>query len=403
MSKSISQLYATAPASALTGAELLELVQGGVSKGAAYTILRDFLLDNDSTLAANSAVVAATQQAVKAYVAAAVTGLLDFKTATDCSSNPNYPAASKGDAYVVSVIGKIGGASGKSVDVGDVYLAIADNAGGTEASVGTSWIVLEHNLVGALLAANNLSDLANPTTARGNLGGTTLGQALFTLANPSAIRFLRANADNSVSALSDIAFMSALVAPFTWAGKPSAASNTDRIIRITDVGLVAALWYSDGSRWKPVSGSIVLGRTAVQVSHTGDTSEFGAMTVTVPADLLGPSGELEIESQVSYTGSTNTKTTRHRFNGIAGSTALSQGVSTASQITSRYASRISNRGATNSQLLGTNLGAYYGPTTAPLLTSAVDTTAAVDVVISLQLADSSETISLESGLVRAIF
>lgn len=73
------------------------------------------------------------------------TGLLEFKGNTDCSGNPNYPAASKGDVYVVSVAGKIGGASGTSVDVGDVFIAKADNAGGTEASVGTSWFSIEHN------------------------------------------------------------------------------------------------------------------------------------------------------------------------------------------------------------------------------------------------------------------
>jgi hypothetical protein len=126
-------------------------------------------LDTDGTLAANSDTKIASQKAVKTYVGTAVTGLLDFKGATDCSANPNYPAASKGDAYVVSVAGKIGGASGKSVDVGDMYLATADNAGGTEASVGTSWAALEHNLLGALLAANNLSDLADPTTSRWNI------------------------------------------------------------------------------------------------------------------------------------------------------------------------------------------------------------------------------------------
>jgi hypothetical protein len=38
-----------------------------------------------------------------------ITGLLDFKGSTDASANPNYPAASKGDFYVVSVAGKIGG------------------------------------------------------------------------------------------------------------------------------------------------------------------------------------------------------------------------------------------------------------------------------------------------------
>jgi hypothetical protein len=135
-----------------------------------YTAENTSNKDTDGTLAANSDTKYPSQKAVKTYVDNAVTGLLEFKSATDCSANPNYPSANKGDSYVVSVAGKIGGASGKSVDVGDVYVAIADNAGGTEASVGTSWIVLEHNLQGALLASNNLSDVANAATARTNLG-----------------------------------------------------------------------------------------------------------------------------------------------------------------------------------------------------------------------------------------
>lgn len=126
--------------------------------------------DADGTLAANSDTRIATQKAVKTYVDNAVTGLLDLKGAIDCSGNPNYPAASKGDAYYVTVAGKIGGASGASVDVGDMIVASADNAGGTQAAVGSSWFILEHNLTGALLAANNLSDLTNASTARTNLG-----------------------------------------------------------------------------------------------------------------------------------------------------------------------------------------------------------------------------------------
>ena len=109
-------------------------------------------------------------KAVFDAIATAVTGLLDFKGPTDASANPSYPAALKGDCYVVSVAGKIGGASGVNVDVGDTFFANADNAGGTQASVGTSWTVLEHNLAGALLASNNLSDIANAVTSRANLG-----------------------------------------------------------------------------------------------------------------------------------------------------------------------------------------------------------------------------------------
>lgn len=46
--------------------------------------------------------------------------------------------------------------------------------------------------------------------ARTNLGATTAGANIFTLANPSAITFLRVNADNTVDALSAAAFRTAI-------------------------------------------------------------------------------------------------------------------------------------------------------------------------------------------------
>jgi hypothetical protein len=85
---------------------------------------------------------------------AGLVGLLDFKGSTDCSANPNYPAASKGDFYLVSVAGKIGGASGTVVEVGDSFFALADNAGGTQAAVGTSWTALQGNTAGAALISD---------------------------------------------------------------------------------------------------------------------------------------------------------------------------------------------------------------------------------------------------------
>lgn len=127
-------------------------------------------LDTDTTMAADSNTRVPSQHAVKTLIASSVAGLLDYKGGIDCSANPNFPAALKGDTYFVTVAGKIGGASGTSVDVSDMIVANADNAGGTLGSVGTSWNVFEHNLVGALLAANNLSDLGSPSAARTNLG-----------------------------------------------------------------------------------------------------------------------------------------------------------------------------------------------------------------------------------------
>lgn len=49
-----------------------------------------------------------------------------------------------------------------------------------------------------------------PATGRTSLGATTVGGSLFTLTNPSAVTFLRVNADNTVSALSDVNFKTAL-------------------------------------------------------------------------------------------------------------------------------------------------------------------------------------------------
>lgn len=124
------------------------------------------VIDVDTALTANSDTRVASQKAVKAYVDSAVTGLLDLKGDTDCSANPNYPSALKGDAYYVTVAGKIGGASGKTVEIGDVYVAKADNAGGTEASVGSNWFVLNQNLSGVALTTGTLAQFASTTSSQ---------------------------------------------------------------------------------------------------------------------------------------------------------------------------------------------------------------------------------------------
>ena len=91
------------------------------------------------------------------YVTTSVTSLFEIKGVIDCSANPNYPSASAGDTYRVSVAGKIGGASGIIVEVGDLIIAMADNAGGTHASVGSSWAVQQNNINIAALAGSGLT------------------------------------------------------------------------------------------------------------------------------------------------------------------------------------------------------------------------------------------------------
>lgn len=56
----------------------------------------------------------------------------------------------------------------------------------------------------------SLIDDTNAAAGRATLGATTVGGNLFTLTNPSAIRFLRVNADNTVTALDAGAYRDAI-------------------------------------------------------------------------------------------------------------------------------------------------------------------------------------------------
>jgi len=86
-----------------------------------------------------------------------------FKGVIDCSSNPNYPAADAGHTYRVSAAGKIGGASGPAVEIGDMLICVSDGAeAGTHASVGPNWTIVQANIDGAVTgpvsaASNNFA------------------------------------------------------------------------------------------------------------------------------------------------------------------------------------------------------------------------------------------------------
>ncbi|MDO9184451.1 MAG: hypothetical protein Q7W13_00450 [Bacteroidia bacterium] len=133
---------------------------------------------------------AVTPQKLAQYVADKVTGLWDDKGILDCSLNPNYPAALKGDAYTVSLAGKVGGAVGTDVQVRDVIYCTANNPGGTELTVGASWNVIQGNLVQATTVLAGVARIATQAEITAGLDDTKFVTPLklITLLNSKKMR-----------------------------------------------------------------------------------------------------------------------------------------------------------------------------------------------------------------------
>lgn len=97
--------------------------------------------------------------------------------------------------------------------------------------------------------------LETPAQARSSLGGTTVGQNLFTLSNPGSITFLRLNADNTVSALNSSDFRTAIGAGTgNGNGTVTSVSGTGTVSGLTLSGTVTS------------SGSLTLGGTLTLTS-----------------------------------------------------------------------------------------------------------------------------------------
>lgn len=128
------------------------------------------VIDTDGTLAANSDTRIATQKAVKTAIAAAVSTVAKPMGGIDCSANPNYPAANIGEFYRVTVAGKIGGASGINVEIGDELHCFVTSVSGTQASVGANWTIVQANIGQATTTTNGFVTLATAveTAAQSN-------------------------------------------------------------------------------------------------------------------------------------------------------------------------------------------------------------------------------------------
>lgn len=99
----------------------------------------------------------------KSYVDNLLSDGIALESDIDCSTNPQYPVATKGMMFIVAAAGKIGGSTGIDVAEQDAIICKADNPiEGDQATSGDNFFILEHN---AQLANNIKAGLVRFATS----------------------------------------------------------------------------------------------------------------------------------------------------------------------------------------------------------------------------------------------
>lgn len=138
---------------------------------------QDYL--NSSRIVNHPSAVAAGDVVIKSDLDAAVAGLsgisVQIPTDLDCSGDPNYPATDAGASYYVTVAGKIGGASGINVNVGDQIICKnpAGSPGGDQATVGSDFFIVESNRDQATETTLGVIELASQTEVNDGVNAIT--------------------------------------------------------------------------------------------------------------------------------------------------------------------------------------------------------------------------------------
>jgi hypothetical protein len=175
-------------------------------------------------------------------------------------------------------------------------------------------------------------------------------------------------------------------------GSLNAVLTPSRMVELTYIG---GAWVETWRSFEELFR--VVGRSAVAVPHTGTTAETTLATIAIPANALGANGILRVTTLFSNNNSGGTKDLRIKFNG----TTFWQ-AQTTTTLTNRGQAQIANRNATNSQVGGPNGTGGWASASGAVVTSAHDTTGALNVTITGQLSNGADTMTLESYVVEIL-
>jgi hypothetical protein len=181
-----------------------------------------------------------------------------------------------------------------------------------------------------------------------------------------------------------------------YANLPAAASNTNKVFLVTDLARGGTLFRSDGTNWLSLGGSVLLGSSAVPSSVTGTTAATTLATIAIPAALMGLNGQLKITTL--WSAAANNANAKTGF--VKLDTTLYQSIALASNLSSQALVHIRNRNSASSQVGWIGTTTAFGLSATGVTTSTVDTSIAKNIVIQGQLANSGDTLTLESYTVE---
>lgn len=147
----------------------------------------------------------------------------------------------------------------------------------------------------------------------------------------------------------------------------------------------------------PYKQSFILAKSAIASSITGTVAETTLATIQLPGGSLGSNGQLRISTLWSVTSNANNKQLRTRFGGAQLS---SLGITTSLSV--NHAQWIANRGAPNLQVTVFNATQPYGVSASAVQTFTIDTSVDQVILITGQLANTGDTITLENYLVELL-
>lgn len=242
-----------------------------------------------------------------------------YKGSIDCSTNPNYPAADAGNTYRVSAAGKIGGASGTSVTLGQILICNTDaTASGDQATVGAYWDIFESGTTGAVIGPASTTENYIPqwdSTTKKLKDGKAIGTTAGTIAAGDDSRFTDARTPSAHNLVDTT-------------GHPVTGLTTGHFLKATGAtayGFGAHGLTASDVGAQPVddeltslAGLSLTGNGGKSITVKSDVSGFELTTVSGALDIVGLTAETSIADDdlipiYDTSASANRKMTKANF------------------------------------------------------------------------------------------